>query len=49
MIQHRYFKSFLKQDKGLSILRSQYHACWCPVDARIQGSSNHDIDLVKPR
>ena len=29
-------------------LHNQYHGCWCPGDARSQGISNHDIDLVKP-
>ena len=28
---------------------SQYHGCWCPGDARSQGISNNDIDLVKLR
>ena len=27
---------------------SQYHGCWWPGDAGIQGISNHDIELVKP-
>ena len=31
------------------MLRSQYHGCWCPGDARSQRIRNHDIDLVKPR
>ena len=26
---------------------SQYHGWWWPGDARSQGISNHDIDLVK--
>ena len=25
------------------------NGCWCPGDARSQGISNHDTDLVKPR
>ena len=28
---------------------SQYHGCWWAGDARHQGISNHDIDLIKPR
>ena len=38
-------KSFLRVDKDLFILHSQYHGCWWPGDARSQGISNHDIDL----
>ena len=30
------------------ILHGQYHNCWCPGDAKNQGTSNHDIDLVIP-
>ena len=41
-------KFLLEQDKDLPILQNQYHGCWCPGDARSQGISNHDIDLVKP-
>ena len=48
-VRHRKLKYFLKKDKDLSILHSQYHGCWCPGDARSQGINNHDIDLVKPR
>ena len=35
--------------QGPTILHSQYHGCWCSGDARSQGISNHDFDLVKPR
>ena len=28
---------------------STYHGWWCPGEARSQGISSHDIDLVKPR
>ena len=38
----------LIQDKHLLILHGQYHGCWCPGNARSQGSSNHDIDYVEP-
>ena len=30
--------------KDLFTLRDQYHGCWCPGDARSQGSSSHGID-----
>ena len=30
---HRWLKSFLKQDKKVPILHSQYHGCWCPGNA----------------
>ena len=49
-----HFMSFLHTDKtqvdekDLPILHNQYHGCWCPGDARSQGISNPDIDLVKP-
>ena len=33
-------------DKGLPILHNQYNGCWCSLCQ--QGSSNNDIDLVKP-
>ena len=36
-----HFMSFL-------LLQYQYHGCWCPGDARSQGISNHDINIVKP-
>ena len=42
----RYLKSFHIEDKGLFILYSQYHCCWCPGDVRSQGISSPDIDLV---
>ena len=38
----------VRQDKVLSILHSQYHACLCPGDARSQDISNHDINCVQP-
>ena len=38
----------LEYDKHIHILHNQYHGCWCPGDARSQGISNYDIDLVKP-
>ena len=44
---HRYLKSFLMYDKGLPILHSQYHGCWCPGDVGRQGISNHDIYYVE--
>ena len=28
----------------LSILHSQYYACWCPSDFRSQGINNHGTD-----
>ena len=28
------------------ILHRQYHGCWCPGDARMQGINNHDIYLA---
>ena len=46
---HGQLKSFLVQDQDLPSLHSQYHGWWCPGDARSQGISNHDINLVKPR
>ena len=45
---HRELNSFLKWDKNLSILQSQYHGYWCPGDARSQGISNHRIYYVQP-
>ena len=45
---HMQLKSFLKQDKNLIILHSQYHGCWCPGNARSQGLSNHDIYYTEP-
>ena len=56
---HLHFMSFLHnnktqvveippQDKDLPTLHDQYHGCWWPGDARSQGISNHDFDLVKP-
>ena len=35
-------------DKELPSLLSWYHGFWWPGDARNQGVSNHDIDLVNP-
>ena len=49
LIWRRYLKSFVMEDKKLFIWRSQYRGCWWSGDARSQGTSNHDIDLVKPR
>ena len=49
LIWHRYLKSFLKLDKDLHILHNQYHGCWRPGNARSQGITNHDTDLVKQR
>ena len=49
LIWHRKLKYFLKKDKDLLILHGQYYGSWCPGDARSQGISNRDIDLVKPR
>ena len=43
-----WLKAFLKLDKDLPILRSQYYGCWCPGDARSQDISSYDIDQVKP-
>ena len=34
--------------KNLFSLRIQYHGCWGPDDARIQGITSNDIDLAKP-
>ena len=42
-------KFFLKWDKDVHILCSQYHGCWCPGDVRSQGISSNDFDLVKLR
>ena len=40
-----WLKSIFLKDKDILILQSQYHGCWCPVDARSQGISRHGIDL----
>ena len=37
-------KLILKQHYMLSVINSQYHACWCPGDFRSQGISRPDID-----
>ena len=36
-------KSTLKQQYMLSVLHSQYHACWCSSDFRSQGISRNGI------
>ena len=56
--KHTYLFTFLHTDwcdtsswnpsSCITHLHSQYHGCWWPGDARIQGISNHDIDLIKP-
>ena len=38
---------FLKYDKNVHILHSQYQGRWCPGDARSQGINNHDIYYVE--
>ena len=43
---HRWLKSFLKENKDLCILHSQYHGCWCPGDTMSHGINSHGIDLV---
>ena len=35
-------------NRHLFILYSQYHGWWCPGDARSQGITSHDIDLLIP-
>ena len=37
-------KLTLEQQYMLSVLRSQYYACWCTGDFRSQGTSRHGID-----
>ena len=37
-------KLTLEQQNMLSVLHSQYHACWCSGDFRSQGISRHDIE-----
>ena len=37
-------KLILEQLYMLSVLHSQYHACWCPGDFRSQGISRHGTD-----
>ena len=34
----------LKQQYMLSVLNSEYHACWCTGDFRSQGIIRHGID-----
>ena len=36
-------KLSLEQLEMLSVLHSQYHACWCSGDFRSQGISRHGI------
>ena len=38
----------VRQGPTVPSVSSLYHGCWRPGDARRQGISNHDIDLVKP-
>ena len=40
-------KSIVEQQYMLSVLHSQYHACWCSGDFRSQGISRHDINPQK--
>ena len=40
-------KLSLEQQCILSVLQSQYHACWCSDDFRSQGISRHGIDPLK--
>ena len=42
----RYLKSVTLEEKDPFILLIQWHGCWCPGDARSQGISSHDINLV---
>ena len=35
-----------KEDKNICAACGQYQGCWWPGDAKSQGISNHDIDLV---
>ena len=37
-------KLILEQQCKLSVLHSQYHACWCPGDLRNQGINLHGVD-----
>ena len=39
---------FLVENKEPFILHNHYHGCWCPGNARIQGISSQDTDLVCP-
>ena len=34
-------------DRIILVKHSQYHACWCPANARSQGISTHDVDYVE--
>ena len=40
-----WIKLTLEQQYVLSVLHSQYHACWCSGDFRSQCISRHSIDL----